>query len=50
MKRYFGKEICYEDCRKLGDFIVNVILSNEGCAVHFDGYDFEQNAYHIMHL
>ena len=25
VSRYFGKEICYEDCRKLGDFIVNVM-------------------------
>lgn len=48
--RYLGKEISYEDCRKLGDFIVNVILSNEGRAMYFDGYDFEQNAYHIMHI
>ena len=48
--RYLGKEISYEDCRKLGDFIVNVILSNEGRTMYFDGYDFEQNAYHIMHI
>ena len=27
--RYLGKEISYDDCRKLGDFVVNVILSNE---------------------
>ena len=47
---YFQKEITYEDCRKLGDFIVNVILSNEGRAMYFDGYDFEQNDYHIMHV
>ena len=47
---YFKKPISYEDCRKLGDFIVNVILSNEGRAMYFDGYDFEQNAYHIMHV
>ena len=48
--RYFQKEITYEDCRKLGDFIVNVILSNEGRAMYFDGYDFEQNDNHIMHV
>lgn len=38
--RYLQKQITYEDCRKLGDFIVNVILSNEGRAMYFDGYDF----------
>ena len=48
--RYLHKEISYEDSRKLGDFIVNVILSNEGRAMYFDGYDFEQNDYHIMHI
>ena len=48
--RYLEKEISYEDCRKLGDFIVNVILSNEGRTMYFDGYDFDQNAYHIMHI
>ena len=48
--RYFGKEISYEDCRKLGDFVVNVILSNEGRAMYFDGYDFEENDYHVMHI
>ena len=48
--RYLHKEISYEDSRKLGDFIVNVILSNEGRAMYFDGYDFDQNDYHIMHI
>ena len=48
--RYLGKEISYDDCRKLGDFVVNVILSNEGRAMYFDGYDFEENDYHIMHI
>lgn len=48
--RYLHKEISYEGSRKLGDFIVNVILSNEGRAMYFDGYDFDQNAYHIMHI
>ncbi|MDY4693513.1 MAG: hypothetical protein SO401_08155 [Blautia sp.] len=48
--QYFKKDISYEDCRKLGDFIVNVILSNEGRAMYFDGFDFQQNAYHIMHI
>ena len=48
--QYFEKNMTYEDCRKLGDFIVNVILSNEGKAMYFDGYNFEQNAYQIMHI
>ncbi|MGN0484804.1 MAG: hypothetical protein ACI4HI_14755 [Lachnospiraceae bacterium] len=47
---YFHKNMSYEDCKKLGDFIMNVILANEGKAMYFDGYDFEQKAYQIMHI
>lgn len=48
--QHFKKDMGYDDCRQLGDFIVNVILSNEGKAMYFDGFDFDQNAYHIMHI
>lgn len=48
--QYLQKNMSYDDCRKLGDFIVNVILSNEGKAMYFDGYDFGQNTYQIMHI
>lgn len=48
--QHFKKKMTYEDCRRLGDFIVNVILSNEGKAMYFDGFDFEQNEYQIMHI
>lgn len=48
--QYFKKDMNYDDCRGLGDFIVNVVLSNEGRAMHFDGYDFGQNAYQSMHI
>lgn len=47
---YFRKNISYEDCKQLGDFILNVVLSNEGKVMYFDGYNFEQNAYQIMHI
>lgn len=48
--QYLRKEISYEQCRELGDFIVNTILSNEGRPMYFDGYDFEKNAYEQMHV
>ncbi len=48
--QHFGKEMTYDECRQLGDFIVNVVLSNEGRAMYFDCYNFETNAYHIMHI
>lgn len=47
---YFRKNISYEDCKQLGDFILNVVLSNEGRVMYFDGYNFEQDAYQIMHI
>ena len=40
----------YEDCKSLGDFIINVVLSNEGKAMYFDGYDFEERAYRTMNI
>lgn len=48
--QYFEKDMTYGDCRQLGDFIVNVILSNEGKAMYFDGFDFEQKEYQVMHI
>lgn len=48
--QHFEKNLTYEECRRLGDFIVNVILSNEGKVMYFDGFDFGSNAYHIMHI
>lgn len=47
---YFYKNMSYEDCKSLGDFIINVILSNEGRTMYFDGFDFEQRAYKIMNI
>ena len=48
--RYFGKAMSYEDCKMLGDFIVNVVLSNEGRAMYVEGYDFETRSYQSMHI
>lgn len=48
--QYLRKNLAYDDCKGLGDFIVNVILSNEGRAMYFDGYDFEKNACHTMNI
>ena len=46
----FQKNMSYDDCKKLGDFIVNVILSNEGRAMYFDGYDYDSMAYRSMNI
>lgn len=47
---YFQKNLSYEDCKKLSDFIINAILSNEGKVMYFDGYDFEQRTYKSMNI
>ncbi len=47
---YFYKNMSYDDCKILGDFIINVVLANEGKAMYFDGYDFERRAYKIMNI
>lgn len=46
----FQKNMSYDECKRLGDFIVNVILSNEGRAMYFDGYDFESRTYKNMNI
>ncbi len=48
--QHFHKSINYDECKQLGDFIVNVILSNEGKAMYFEGFDFEENEYRNMHV
>lgn len=50
LSRHFQKTLNYEECRQLGDFIVNTILSNEGKAMYFDGFDFEENIYEHLHI
>lgn len=47
---YFHKDIGYEECKELGDFIINIVLCNEGRAMYFDGFDFEKKAYHIQNI
>mgnify|MGYP000964641946 FL=1 len=48
--QYWHKGMNYEDCRQLGDFIVNVILSNDGRIMQFDGFNFEENTFQTMNI
>ena len=48
--QYFRKDMSFDDCRALGDFIVNVVLSNEGRTMYFAGYDFEQGGFEPLHI
>lgn len=48
--RCFKKSLSYENCKELGEFIINIVLCDEGRAMYFDGFDFEQRAYKIMNI
>lgn len=48
--QYFKKDMTYDQCRQLGDYIINVVLSNDGRVMHFEGYDFEQGGYQSLHI
>lgn len=48
--QYFHKDLDYEKCRELGDFMINTILCNEGKAMYFDGFDFEAMEYTTIHI
>lgn len=44
------KQLSYEECKELGDFIVNVILCDEGRAMYFQGFDYEKGEYQKIHI
>ena len=46
----YEKPLTFDECRELADFIVNSVLSNDGKVMSFDGYDYEQKAYHIINI
>ena len=48
--RSFKKPISYMECKELGDFIINVILGNEGKVMYFKGYDFQEEGYKDIHI
>ena len=42
---HFKKGITYEECKVLGEFIVNTILCDEGNAMYFKSYNFKEGQY-----
>lgn len=46
----FKKPISYEECKELGDFIINIILGNQGKVMYFKGYDFQDEEYKNIHI
>lgn len=48
--KFFRKNLNYEACRELADFIVNTVLCDDGRAMYFKGYDFEEKKYKDIHI
>lgn len=47
---YYKKSIIYEDCKELGEFIVNVILCDEGKAMYFKAMDYRKAEYSDINI
>lgn len=47
---HFKKGITYEECRDLGEFIVNSILCDEGNAMYFKAYNFKEGQYKDINI
>lgn len=46
----YEKPLSFDECREMADFIVNSVLSNDGKIMSFDGYDYEEKAYHTINI
>lgn len=49
-EQYYKKQLSFDNCRELADFIVNIVLSNEGKPMYFAGYDYEQQDMQQLHI
>jgi hypothetical protein len=47
---WFKKPLSYDQCKELGEFIVNVILCDEGRAMYFQGFDYDEGEYKEIHI
>ncbi|NLK27221.1 MAG: hypothetical protein GX306_02590 [Clostridiales bacterium] len=47
---WFKKPLSYDQCKELGEFIVNVILCDEGRAMYFQGFDYDEGVYKEIHI
>lgn len=48
--RYYHRALTYGDCKELADFIINVVLCNEGKAMYFKGYNYTNQEYEEIHI
>lgn len=47
---FFKKGMTYEQSKSLADYIINVILGDEGRAMYVEGYNFDKNSYESIHI
>lgn len=47
---YFKRDLSFEQHKELGDFIVNVILCDEGRTMYFEGFDYDQGMVEQLHI
>lgn len=47
---HLKKETTYQECKELGEFIVNTILCDEGKAMYFKTYDFKVGKYSDINI
>ena len=47
---FFRKNLTYDECRNLADFIIFTVLGNEGKEIWFDCMDTDEKAYKIEHI
>ncbi|MDZ5044083.1 hypothetical protein GNF45_14710 [Clostridium perfringens] len=47
---HFKKELSYEECKELDEFIVNTILCNEGKVMYFKAYNFKKAQYEDINI
>ncbi len=48
--QFYKKAMSFDDSHALADFIVNVVLSNEGKNMNFNGYDYGNMEYQSIHI
>ncbi|SHH72449.1 hypothetical protein SAMN02745196_01206 [Clostridium collagenovorans DSM 3089] len=47
---YYGKAIIYEECKELGDFIINNVLCNEGKPMYFEAFNYNDSKYESINI
>lgn len=47
---YYKKPLSYEECKELAEFIVTVIVCDEGRAMYFQGFNYETSQYEEINI